>query len=61
MQTSKIIAQVKKALSDHVEEHGEFLDEKDYEQWFVKYYVHYMDTMNLTKLDTPNHKRNGLH
>ena len=41
MQTSNVIPLVKQAMLDHIEEHGEFLDNKDYEQWFVKYYLHY--------------------
>jgi hypothetical protein len=41
MQTSSVIPLVKQAMLDHIEEHGEFLDNKDYEQWFVKYYLHY--------------------
>lgn len=41
MQTSSVIPLVKQAMLDHIEEHGEFADNKDYEQWFVKYYLHY--------------------
>ena len=41
MQTSSVIPLVKQAMIDHVEEHGEFADNKEYEQWFVKYYLHY--------------------
>jgi hypothetical protein len=41
MQTNSVIPLVKQAMLDHIEEHGEFLDNKDYEQWFVKYYLHY--------------------
>lgn len=41
MQTSSVIPLVKQAMLDHIEEHGEFADNKEYEQWFVKYYLHY--------------------
>lgn len=41
MQTSNVIPLVKQAMLDHIEEHGEFADNKEYEQWFVKYYLHY--------------------
>lgn len=41
MRTNSVIPLVKKAMIDHVQEHGEFLDDKDYEQWFVKYYLHF--------------------
>lgn len=41
MHQSKVITLVKQAMTDHVQEHGEFVDDKDYEQWFVKYYLHY--------------------
>ena len=41
MHTSSVIPLVKQAMIDHVEEHGEFADNKEYEQWFVKYYLHY--------------------
>lgn len=38
---NNLIELVKQALTDHKQEHGEFLDDKDYEQWFVKYYLHF--------------------
>jgi len=41
MHQSKVITLVKQAMLDHVEEHGEFADNKEYEQWFVKYYLHF--------------------
>ena len=41
MHQSKVITLVKQAMADHIEEHGEFADNKEYEQWFVKYYLHY--------------------
>lgn len=41
MQTNSVIPLVKQAMLDHVEEHGDFVDDKDYEQWFVKYYLHF--------------------
>jgi hypothetical protein len=41
MQTSNVIPLVKQAMLDHIEEHGEFADNKEYEQWFVKYYLHF--------------------
>jgi hypothetical protein len=41
MQNNSIIPLVKQAMLDHIEDHGEFLDDKDYEQWFVKYYLHF--------------------
>jgi hypothetical protein len=46
MQTSNVIPLVKQAMLDHIEEHGEFLDNKDYEQWFVKYYLHYSNMIS---------------
>ncbi len=41
MHQSKVINLVKQAMLDHIEEHGEFADNKEYEQWFVKYYLHF--------------------
>ena len=41
MHQSKVINLVKKAMTEHIEEHGEFADNKEYEQWFVKYYLHF--------------------
>ena len=58
--TDSIINLVKKALADHKDEHGDFLDDKDYEQWFVKYYMYYMDESNLTATTAQNRKKNGL-
>jgi hypothetical protein len=60
MQTNNIIALVKQAMLDHVEDNGDFLDDKDYEQWFVKYYMYYMDESNLTSSTPQNHRKNGL-
>jgi hypothetical protein len=60
MQTNNIIALVKQAMLDHVEYNGDFLDDKDYEQWFVKYYMYYMDESNLTSSTPQNHRKNGL-
>ena len=60
MQTNNIIALVKQAMLDHIEDNGDFLDDKDYEQWFVKYYMYYMDESNLTAATPQNHKKNGL-
>ena len=61
MQTSNVIPLVKKAMIDHVEEHGEFLDNKDYEQWFVKYYLHFSDMISnhptSSKKKRINHSR----
>ena len=37
MQNNSVIPLVKQAML----EHGEFIDDKDYEQWFVKYYLHF--------------------
>jgi hypothetical protein len=37
MHHNNVIDLVKQALA----EHGEFLDDKDREQWFVKYYLHF--------------------
>ena len=47
-------------MLDHIEDNGDFLDDKDYEQWFVKYYMYYMDESNLTAATPQNHKKNGL-
>ena len=41
MPHNNIIALVKQALADHKQDHGEFADDKEYEQWFVKYYLHF--------------------
>lgn len=60
MQKNNIISLVKNALADHQEKHGKFIDDKDYEQWFVKYYVYYMDETNLLKSTTPTHTKNGI-
>ena len=60
MQTSNIISLVKQAMLDHVDDNGPFLDDKDYEQWFVKYYMYYMDSSNLTSTTPQNRKKNGL-
>jgi hypothetical protein len=60
MQTSNIIPLVKQAMLDHVDDNGPFLDDKDYEQWFVKYYMYYMDQGNLTATTAQNRKKNGL-
>jgi hypothetical protein len=46
MQTNNVIPLVKKALADHVEDHGDFIDDKDYEQWFVKYYLHFSNMIS---------------
>lgn len=46
MPHSKTIALVKEAMIEHVQEHGEFVDDKDYEQWFVKYYLHYSSMLS---------------
>jgi hypothetical protein len=46
MPHNNIIALVKQALADHKQEHGEFLDDKEYEEWFVKYYLHYSAMMS---------------
>ena len=59
MQTSNIITLVKQAMVDHEEENGPFLDDKDYEQWFVKYYMYYMDNTGLSSPTTQSHKKNG--
>jgi hypothetical protein len=59
MQTSNIITLVKQAMVDHEQDIGPFLDDKDYEQWFVKYYMYYMDKSNLTATTPQNHKKNG--
>lgn len=45
MHQSKVITLVKQALADHIQEHGQFADDKEYEQWFVKYYMHYSDVI----------------
>lgn len=37
MHHNNVIDLVKQALT----EHGEFLDDKEREQWFVKYYLHF--------------------
>ena len=47
-------------MLDHVDDNGPFLDDKDYEQWFVKYYMYYMDQSNLSATTPQNHKKNGL-
>jgi hypothetical protein len=60
MPQSNIVALVKKAMLDHEQDIGPFLDDKDYEQWFVKYYMYYMDQSNLTATTPQNHKKNGL-
>ena len=41
MQSNSVIPLVKQAMLDHIVEVGPFLDDKDYEQWFVKYYLHF--------------------
>ena len=46
-------------MVDHEEENGPFLDDKDYEQWFVKYYMYYMDNTGLSSPTPQNHKKNG--
>ena len=46
MRTNNVIPLVKKALADHVEDHGDFIDDKDYEQWFVKYYLHFSNMIS---------------
>jgi hypothetical protein len=40
MQSNSVIPLVKQAMLDH-EKDTPFLDDKDYEQWFVKYYLHF--------------------
>jgi hypothetical protein len=39
MHQNNIITLVKQAMLDHEQDIGPFLDDKDYEQWFVKYYM----------------------
>lgn len=46
MHQSKVIPLVKKALADHEIDNGPFLDDKDYEQWFVKYYLHFSSVIS---------------
>jgi len=41
MQHNSVIPLVKQAMLDHEEDNGPFLDDEDYEQWFVKYYLHF--------------------
>ena len=41
MQYDNVMPLVKKAMIEHEEDLGPFLDDKDYEQWFVKYYLHF--------------------
>jgi len=59
MHQSNIIALVKQAMVDHEQDIGPFLDDKDYEQWFVKYYMYYMDNSNISSATPQNHKKNG--
>jgi hypothetical protein len=40
MHQSKVITLVKQAMLDHEKDHGK-LPDKEYEQWFVKYYLHF--------------------
>jgi hypothetical protein len=53
---SKLLTNVKQALADHQAKHGK-LDDKDYEKWFVHYYLEVSE-----KLSKPikNHRKNGL-
>jgi len=41
MQTNSVIPLVKQAMIDHEKDIGPFADDKEYEQWFVKYYLHF--------------------
>jgi hypothetical protein len=56
MHMSKLLTNVKQALADHQAKHGK-LDDKDYEKWFVHYYLELSE-----KLSKPikNHRKNGL-
>ena len=59
MHQNNIITLVKQAMVDHEQDIGPFLDDKDYEHWFVKYYMYYMDQSNISSTTPQNHKKNG--
>jgi hypothetical protein len=58
MQTNSVIPLVKQAMIDHEKDVGPFSDDKDYEQWFVKYYLHF-STMISNHPTSAKKKRNN--
>ena len=59
MQYDKVIPLVKKAMLEHEEDLGPFLDDKDYEQWFVKYYLHFSKIVSNHPTSSKNKKSKG--
>jgi hypothetical protein len=59
MQYDKVIPLVKKAMLEHEEDLGPFLDDKDYEQWFVKYYLHFSKIVSNHPTSAKNKKSKG--
>jgi hypothetical protein len=60
MQYDNVIPLVKKAMLEHEEDLGPFLDDKDYEQWFVKYYLHFSKIVSSHPTSATN-KRSKRH
>jgi hypothetical protein len=58
MQTNNVIPLVKQAMLDHEQEVGPFLDDKDYEQWFVKYYLHFSSIISNHPTSSKKRKTN---
>jgi hypothetical protein len=59
MQYDNVIPLVKKAMLEHEEDLGPFLDDKDYEQWFVKYYLHFSKIVSNHPTSAKNKKSKG--
>jgi hypothetical protein len=52
-----LVLKIKEVMKQELEDNPDLTD-KEYEELFVKYYMHYMDELSVT---TPqNRKKNGL-
>jgi hypothetical protein len=54
-----LVSKIKEVMKQELEDNPELTD-KEYEELFVKYYMHYMDESNLTVTTPQNRKKNGL-
>ena len=54
-----LVSKVKEVMKQELESDPDLTD-KEYEQLFVKYYMHYMNESNLVSSTPQNHKKNGL-
>jgi hypothetical protein len=52
-----LVLKIKEVMKQELEDNPDLTD-KEYEELFVKYYMHYMDELSITT--PPNRKKNGL-